>query len=203
LPAGFLAELLPDLKTTGVPELDGMVFPDLSIAALKQMFPERLLRQIDNAQIPTFEQFAAQLGFMNLKEESVLTRVERVIPADRVPEQLKVLKSFKKELPSLNPFERLVIERGSWLPEPVIPKNIKARDYLVILGFQRLMQEHMNDLTWARRELNKRSRNAEKLIAKYIKFLPAATDSEGLAVGVTENQLLEMYQDSITRQLAA
>jgi hypothetical protein len=200
LPASVMGEVLPDLAGTGIPELDGMKFPDVTIAKLKAMFPERC-KAIDEVADVTFEQFCG------LKESDTVTRVERQIPADRVPDELTTLGDLPQKLPTFNPFERLVIEQCSNQEAPEIPmrwtngKKLGARDYLQALGLQTLIERQ--GAAFARKELNRRSdRNSERTFSKFARFLPAET-ADGLAVGVTESQLIEMYDNSIRRQLAA
>jgi hypothetical protein len=210
LPVKVLAEILPDLQGTGMAGLDGMKLPPLPFCELKKRFADRL-ESLDEIMDLSFEE---TFGF---PETAIITRVERQMRSKSkwLPE-IATLGALKEGLASFNPFEHLVIEIGSKDALPEIPthwatdhpdkklrgKKIGARDYLVIRGMQELVKEL--GMPFAYKELDRRSKgNAKLLLDKYAQFLPAETAADGQVVGITESQLVEMYHDSISRQMAA
>ena len=142
----------------------------------------------DLTNFPTFEQFCgyAETGF-------VLTRVERQSGGGRVPKQLATLRSLRRAA-EFNPFQRPVFAGGGQV-EPN-PADYELMTYLAGLGLRSRVEEQGFHRT--RQFINQRTkRNASRVLRHLAAFLPADSDL------VTEEALLDRYQQSISRQLAA
>ncbi len=122
----------------------------------------------------------------------VLTRVERQMGGGRIPERVSTFGKLRT-LADFNPFDRLQF-LGTGEPEPRIEDygfekyaiGMFLRDRAQSLGGHRLR-------SWLNRNAN---RNAGRILHTYHDFLPAEE-------GITPEQLLETYQQSVARQLAA
>ena len=149
----------------------------------------RLNRGKGSENFPTFQE-----AYGYPESGCTLTRVERQIAAGRVPEQIGTFGRLRKELPSFNPFDKLEFAVASprALP-PVEDYGVEA--YLAGMGLKaRIKEDGMHrTMHWLNRF---GSRHGARLMRKYAEFLPA---NEGL----DEMDLLEIYRDSVSRQIAA
>jgi hypothetical protein len=137
---------------------------------------------------PSFEQMFGypETGF-------ILTRVERQIAGGRVPEQLSTFARLRAA-DEFDPFEKLVFLDGGKLDPnqadydfPTYCMGMQTRQLIQEQGFHRTKQL-----------LNQRSpRNAARILRRVADFLPQGGDL------LTSKGLLERYQQSVSKQLAA
>jgi hypothetical protein len=89
---------------------------------------------------PTFKDYCEAEGY-ELSEGSILTRVERQIGADRVPDELATFGDLRRAY-DFRPFEGLrIIESGPILQISAPPRDVPLGKLLAALGFEKL-KEH-------------------------------------------------------------
>jgi hypothetical protein len=125
--------------------------------------------------------------------ETTLTRVERQIGGGRIPEAARTF-GLLRNLPELNPFEALELTQPATAEPTVEEWGVQAYGFGMFLA-ARLKEWGRQRLTaW----LNKHSdRNGARIMSKYQPFLGSTE------VGTDSARLVEIYRDSVSRQLAA
>ena len=123
----------------------------------------------------------------------VLTRVERQIAGGRVPKEIDTFGKLVA-LADFDPFAPLEVTIGSATPPN--PDDYSWATYLQGRSLRQVVIDH--GYQNARRLANKFSPgNANRLFNKLEPFLPASD------CGLTKQQILEIYQKSVSKQLAA
>ncbi|HLG99481.1 MAG TPA: hypothetical protein VKX49_24445 [Bryobacteraceae bacterium] len=155
---------------------------DRQMAALRRNHQQR---DID---LPTFQQL-----FGYPETGLILTRVERQINS-RIPEQLATF-GYLRNSPSFNPFAPLVFaETGK--PQPS-PDDYDLPTYATGMLIRGLVEQ--GGIHRAKQFLNRHSkRNANRILKRHVDFLPPADE-----VAISPEKLFELYQESVSRQLAA
>jgi hypothetical protein len=88
----------------------------------------------------------------------------------------------------------------------VNPASLRVTDYLCGIGLRELVEQM--GMQQARKWVNARGRNADRIWKRYAWALPFDTGERALDVldepaKVTPRYLYEVYRDSVSRQLAA
>jgi hypothetical protein len=139
-------------------------------------------------ELPTFEELFGypETGF-------VLTRVERQIGAGRVLEQIGTFGKLR-DAAGFHPFEPLVFtDVGK--PEPN-PDHYDFSTYATGMFVRQLVQER--GFHRAKQFLNQYSkRNANRILKRAADFLPSDD------ISICSERLLEIYRESVSKQLAA
>jgi hypothetical protein len=157
------------------------------IAELRHQY-HRLRRGEDRDAFPPFEEI---YGYP--ESGLTLTRVERQIAAGRVPEQIGTFGKLR-DLPSYNPFDKLELAVACPTALPQV-QDCGVETFLAGMELRRRIEAEGIHRT--RQWLNRcGARHAARLLEKFRDFIP----NNG---GLDATKLFEIYQDSVSRQIAA
>jgi hypothetical protein len=124
----------------------------------------------------------------------LLTRVERQIGGDRIPEQINTFGRLIA-LPDFNPFTPLHLAGTGDTESNVDVDEVGFEHYAVGTFLQSMIAR--NGLHRTRSWLNQHAnRNGARLLERYSRFIPCQGE------GTTDEKLLEIYRVTVTRQLA-
>ena len=129
-------------------------------------------------------------GKWNGLPEPILTRVERQCSGRAVPKNMSRLGGLLSHAEGADPFCSLTLSPGAGVQDE---GGWGAQKWLMNLGLQAAVQQYGE--IEVRSRLNRMSRNANRVFAKYSDLLRAAP------AGITNDQLRRLYAISTSRQL--
>lgn len=157
----------------------------------------RMLRGVSSdCEPPTFEQWLVDEGLPVVSRDGArLTRVERQMAAGKVPPQLSTPARLRANGVEFDPFDRLeFLATGRVAPNP---SNYSVRDYCAGMYLRQMCDDL--GVSEARSFVSRYARGHGREVWEGLRdFLPA---DDG-APGVSSARLRELYQQSVSRQLA-
>lgn len=164
--------------------------PDAELPTLAEV-TARLRRSVRvsrrDAGIPDFAQM------FGVREDEVLTRVERSIGGGRVPKQLDTVARLVDRLPDFDPFDNVEILAG----RDQLPQREQFTFAQYEAGLRLREMQERDGLDYVRRYIKLHASTPAREWETYAPFF-----SLGEAQ-LTEGQLFDFYRDSVVRQLAA
>jgi hypothetical protein len=175
----------------------------------------RLAGVSPDAETPTFEDFTREQtrGRAAYRESDVLSRVERQIPAARMPRQLlhdrrvdmatvwqRLPISDQEDPRFFNPFERIKFLSKEFDGSAIDFSSVNSDDYAFVRGVAALIEDMGYHAAY---KILNQQRNASRIFRKYQSLLPKKSGASGASAPIDENRLLTSYQMSIREQLAA
>lgn len=159
------------------------------IAELKEQHKRLARHASPDAEAPSFEEA------FRISPDAVRTRVERQIAGGRIPANLRTLSQLRN-LPDFDPFAAVEM-----LPRESLPSGNTATNCILALAgreVQRLVQEH--GLQRARQLIRYMDgANASRNLKRLEPFF----EIKNAQPGVSRDQLLTLYRESVSKQLVA
>jgi len=151
---------------------------------------KRLARNVSpDVAMPSFEEI------YRVSPDATITRVERQLAGGRLPEQVKTLAQLRS-LSEFDPFSSVEILPADWLPT-----EKKTSNCILSLAGERVLQlVQEQGLQRTRQLIRLRDpQNASRTLERLAPFLQIQDERQG----VTRERLLELYRDTVSKQLVA